>query len=201
MEKKDRIEELVVRFTVQKVLTDENIDLIATRAMEIIEKESADTTFLNGLQAQLKEVKKKLKNLMTAIEQGMITSTPKERLEELELDKNDIETQIAREEIKKPLLTKERMMYWLVSFKSGDINDMDYRRRVIDTLVNSVYVYDDGDKGRRIVFAFNISGQNTATISCSDIACSAPPKGANPNTFFIVKHCFGFVLILEDVDA
>jgi DNA invertase Pin-like site-specific DNA recombinase len=175
VEKKDWIEELVVRFTVQKVLTDENIDLIATRAMEIIEKESADTTFLDGLQAQLKEVKKKLKNLMTAIEQGMITSTTKERLEELELEKNDIETQIAREEIKKPLLTKERIMYWLVSFKSGDINDVDYRRRVIDTLVNSVYVYDDGEKGRRIVFTFNISGQNTATISCSDIACSAPP--------------------------
>jgi hypothetical protein len=33
----------------------------------------------------------------------MITSTTKDRIEELELDKNDIETQIAREEIKKPL--------------------------------------------------------------------------------------------------
>ena len=92
-------------------------------------------------------------------------------------------------------------MFWLLSFKSGDVNDVEYQRRVVDTLVNSVYVYDDGDKGRRIVFTFNISGQNTATISCSDIACSAPPNSANPNTLFIVKHCFGFVLILEDVDA
>lgn len=175
VEKKDWIEELVVRFTVQQVLTDENIDRIATRAMEIIEKESTDTTYLDNLQAQLKEIKKKLKNLVAAIEQGMITPTTKERLEELELEKNNIETQIAREEIKKPLLTKERIMYWLISFKSGDINDVEYRRRVIDTLVNSVYVYDDGEKGRRIVFTFNISGQNTATISCSDIACSAPP--------------------------
>ena len=91
--------------------------------------------------------------------------------------------------MKKPLLTKERIMYWLYSFKSGDIDDMGYRRRVIDTLVNSVYVYDEGDKGRRIIFAFNISGQNTATLSCSDIACIAPPwrvdkKDVNP--FFLV---------------
>lgn len=56
---------------------------------------------------------------MTAIEQGMITSTTKERLEELELEKNDVDGQIAREEMKKPLLTKERIMYWLVSSKSG----------------------------------------------------------------------------------
>ena len=137
---------------------------------------------------------------MTAIEEGIITSTTKSRLEELETEKNEIEGRIAREEMKKPLLTKDRIVYWLLSFKSGDIQDTEYQRRVIDTLVNSVYVYDDGDKGRKLVLAFNISGQNTATISCSDIACSAPPKGANPNTLFFVKHCFGFVLILEDID-
>ena len=199
IEKKDWIEELVVRYTVQEVLTDENIDLIATRAMEIIEKESADTTYLDGLQGELKEVQKKIKNIMTAIEQGIITSTTKDRLEELETEKNEIEGRIAREEMKKPLLTKERIQYWLVSFKSGNINDNEYRRRVIDTLVNSVYVYDDGDNGRRIVLTFNVSGQNTATISCSDIACSAPPNSANPNSFFFVKHCFGFVFIVEDV--
>lgn len=179
VEKKDWLEETVVSFTVQQVLTDENIDRIATKAMEIIEKESADTTYLDGLQAELKEVKKKLKNLMNAIEQGMITSTTKERLEELEQEKNDVESRIAREEMKKPLLTKERIMYWLTSFKSGNVSSVEYRRRVIDTLVNSVYVYDDGDKGRRLLFTFNLSGQNTATLSCSDIERLAPPIKAD----------------------
>lgn len=28
---------------------------------------------------------------------------------------------------------------------------------------------------------------------------SPPPKGANPNSLFFVKHCFGFVLIVEEV--
>ena len=199
VEKKEWIEELVTRFTVERVLTDENIELIATRAMEIIEKESADTSYVDGLREQVKDIKKKIRNLMTAIEQGIITSTTKERLEELETQKNEVEGQIAREEMKKPLLTKERIMYWLLSFKSGDVTNREYQRRVIDTLVNSVYVYDEGDKGRRIVFTFNISGQNTATLSCSDIACSAPPKGANPNTLFFIKHCFGFVMIIEEV--
>ena len=136
---------------------------------------------------------------MTAIEQGIITPSTKERMDELELEKNEIEGRIASEEMKKPLLTKERIMYWLYSFKSGNIDDVEYKRRVIDTLVNSVYVYDEGDKGRRIVFTFNISGQNTATLSCSDIACFAPPNSANPNTLFFVKHCFGFVMNIEEV--
>lgn len=199
VEKKDGIEELVVRYTVQKVLTDENIDRIATKAMEIIEKESADTTYLNGLYNELKDIKKKIKNLMTAIEQGIITPSTKERMNELELQKNEVEGKIACEEIKKPLLTKERIMYWLLSFKNGDVTDREYQRRIIDTLVNSVYVYDEGDKGRKIVITFNLSGQNTATLSCSDIACFAPPKGANPNTLFFVRHCFGLVMIIEEV--
>ncbi|MEG0252440.1 MAG: recombinase family protein, partial [Christensenellaceae bacterium] len=112
---------------------------------------------------------KKIKNLMAAIEQGIITSTTKERLEELEQEKRDTKCRIAKEEIKKPLLSKERIAYWLTSFKSGDIHDVDYQQRVIDTLVNSVFVYDTDNGGREIVLTFNISGSNTLTIKGSDI--------------------------------
>ena len=175
-EKKDWIENFVVQFAVQNVLTDDNIDRIATKAMEIIEKESADTAYLDGLHAELKDIQKKIKNIITALENGVASTAATDRLSELENEKNEIEGQIAREEMKKPLLTKERIMYWLHSFRSGDINDIEYKRRVIDTLVNSVYLFDDGDGGRKIVFTFNLSGQNTATISCSDISCFAPPK-------------------------
>lgn len=175
-EKKDWIEEVAVRYTVEKVLTDENIKLIAKKAMEIIEKESADTTYLEGLRDQLKDIQKKIRNLVSAIEQGIISSTTKERLDELEQEKSEVEGLIAREEMKKPLLNEERIRYWLTSFKSGDIRDKEYQRRVIDTLVNSLYVYDEDDGGKRIVFTFNISGNNTATLTSSDIERYAPPR-------------------------
>ena len=165
--------------------------------MELIEKELQDTSVLIGLQERLKETNKRIKNLMSAIEQGIITPTTKERLEELEEERRDLEGQIAREEMKKPLLTKERIIYWLESFKRGNIKDVEYQRRIIDTLVNSVYVYDDGDKGRKLVLTFNISGNNTLTISSSDIERTAPPYCANPSSIFFVKHCFGFVFILR----
>lgn len=133
-ERKGWIEKLVVRYTVRNVLTDENIALIAKRAMEIIEKESADTTYLDGLNAELKDVQKK-KNLVSAIEQGIITSATKDRLDEMEQEKSDIEGRIAREEMKKPLLNENRIRYRLTLFKSRNVDDEDYQRRVIDTLV------------------------------------------------------------------
>lgn len=195
VEKKEWLERTVVEFTVQQVLTDENIEKISTRAMELIEKELQDTSILIGLQERLKETNKRIKNLMSAIEQGIITPTTKERLEELEEERRDLEGQIAREEMKKPLLTKERIMYWLESFKRGDIEDVEYQRRIIDTLVNSVYVYDDGDKGRKLVLTFNISGNNTLTISSSDIERTAPPDSSYSNPILYGKG-FGYVFFI-----
>ena len=90
-------------------------------------------------------------------------------------------------------------MYWLTSFKSGDIQDVEYQRRIIDTLVNSIFVYDEDNGGRKIVLTFNVSGNNTLTISGSDIEGITPPNSANPNSLFFVKHCFGFVLNIEEV--
>ena len=184
VEKKEWLEQLVVKFTVKTVLTDENIELIATRAMELIEKELQDTSVLIGLQGMLKDCNKKIKNLMSAIEQGIITPTTKDRLEELEQERRDLECQIAKEEMKKPLLSKERIIYWLTSFKSGDIRDIEYQQRIIDTLVNSIFVYDDDNGGRKIVLTFNVSGSNTLTITSSDIEGIAPLKLNKSNSVY-----------------
>ena len=176
-ERKDWLERVVVQYTVEKVLTPENIDLIATNAVALIEKEAADNTLRIGYEKELKDVQKRIKNLLDLMEQGIFTESTKERLLELESRRKDLERNIARENAKKPHLSKERIIYWLTSFKSGNIESEDYRRRVIDTLVNSVYVFDSDDgKGRKIVFTFNISGENTATLTVSDIECFGVPK-------------------------
>ncbi len=197
-ERKDWIEQFVVETTVREVLTDERIDMIAEKAVEIIEKEAAENTVLPILKASLSDVNKRLNNLMSAIEMGVVTATTKERVLELEGEKADIEKRIAHEQAKKPALTKERIAFWLYSFRNGDVKDPTYQRRVIDTLVNSVYVYDSPDgKGREFLFTFNISGSNSIRIKSSDIKSLTPPFRANPNTFFFGKNVFGFTCKVE----
>ena len=200
-EKKDWIEDFVVRHTVQTVLTDENIDMIATKAMEIINKESQDKSVLEALQGQLKDTEKRLNNILDLMEQGIATATTKDRLLELENRKEDLIKQIAVESTKKPFLTKERIMYWLESFKNGNVDDPAFKRRVIDTLVNSVYVYDtNGGNGRRFVFTWNLSENHTSTVNVSDIDGTPPPETAYPNQFFIIgEFVFGCVYEIEDI--
>ena len=199
-EKKLPLEEFVVRHTVETVLTDETIERVATKAMELIEKDFADTSFLSGLKANLSETEKRINNLMKAIEQGILTETTKARLEELENDKRTLIGEIAAEEMKKPTITKDHIIYWLESFRQGDINDENYRRHIVDTLVNSIYVYDNPDGGRKFVFTFNVSGENTNVVEGSSIDGFSALNESNSNpTFFFVDHVFGFVLTVERI--
>lgn len=200
-EHKEWLENFVVRHTVEKVLTDENIELISTKAMEIINKESEDKSVLEGLQADLKDTEKRLKNILDLMEQGIATESTKGRLLDLEAKKENLITQIAREETKKPFLTKERIIFWLETFKNGNVDSPDFKRKIIDALVNSVHVYDiNGGKGRRFVFTFNLSANNTSTVNVSDIADYAPPYNAYSNQFFIIgEFVFGCVYEIEDI--
>ena len=200
-EKKEPLEEFIVKHTVDTVLTDENIDLIATKAMELIEKDFANTSFLAGLQENLKETDKRINNLLKAIEQGIITETTKARLEELENDRKVLVEKIGAEELKKPLLSKERIQFWLYSFKNGSIEDDNYKRLIVDTLINSVYIYDTPGGGRKVVFTFNTSGQNTSTVEGSSIVGLTALYQSNLNHgFFFVNHVFGFIVDVKEIE-
>ena len=202
-EKKDWLEAFVVKHTVDVVLTDENIEDISTKAAALYEKECADTRLQVSLEQSLDDVSVRLKNILDLMEQGIATASTKDRLLELEEQKQDLEIQLDRERRKKPTLTKERISHWLMSFRGGDIHDPEYRRKVIDTLLNSVYIYDtDDNNGRRFVLTFNLSENYTATLTLSDLSdtvCSGVPKHSNPN-LLPIGETFGFVVFLNNLN-
>ena len=170
--KKDWIEQLVVQQTKAVVLQDEAIKRIA-KAVVALQKQGNNVLPL--LEKQLKQTEKGIENMLNAIQQGIVTSSTKARLEELEHTKKELEINILQEKIQKPMLTEEQVIFWIGRFKDGDIHDSRYRRDLIDIFVNAVYVYDD-----RIVFTFNVKdGARTVTledIQSSDLAECAPPK-------------------------
>ena len=44
---------------------------------------------------------------------------------------------------KSELCPWEEIVEWISKYKYGNINDLDYRKEIIDTFVNSVFVYDE----------------------------------------------------------
>ena len=51
---------LIIRYTIEKVLTDENIDRIASRVIQLAEKEFNDKTLLHNLRQQQKDIDKRI---------------------------------------------------------------------------------------------------------------------------------------------
>lgn len=168
--KKDWIERLVVLHTIQNVLQDNVIEDIADRLVALQEREAVDNATLKYLEGSLSETEKSLKNILAAIEQGIITETTKNRLTELEEQKSNIKAEIAKENIARRIVTKPQIIYWISSFKGGNIESEEYCQRLIDTFVNSVFVFDD-----RIVITYNYSGDNN-TVTVSDLDLSSPPQ-------------------------
>ena len=91
----------------------------------IIDKEN---TTLPLLKKQLSETEKSINNMLDAIQQGIITSSTKKRLEDLEIQKKEIEINIAQESIKKPMLTKDQVVFWFERLRKIDITDIKHRK-------------------------------------------------------------------------
>lgn len=108
--KKGWIEQLVVQDTVNYVLQDEEIARIAKMLIALQERED---TALPLLRKELEETDKGLKNIADAIQQGIITNTTKQRLEELESLKSEIEVKILQTELQQIILTEEKIVFWI----------------------------------------------------------------------------------------
>ena len=80
---------------------------------------------------------------MNAIQAGAFNASVKRRLDEMEETKEKLELSIVKEEIRKPQFTREQIQFYILQFRKVDLNTLEGRRRLIDSFVNSVVVYDD----------------------------------------------------------
>ena len=105
---------------------------------------------------------------------------------DVEWTKEEILVNIQTAERQKPKLTREQMTAWFEQFRHGDPANRDFQKRLIDTFVNAVYVFDD-----KLVLTYNYQ-HGTQTISLDEIASAlssdfdgdAPPNKVWTNTYF-----------------
>ena len=157
------LENAVVNATMAKVMDDNFVEYIADAVMDLQGKESSE---LPALRKQLEETERGITNMLNAIQMGIINQSTKQRLDELEERKKDIELHIIQEEIKKPLLSREDVTFWICRFRKLDVSKLDERRRLIDSFVNSVTIFDD-----HILITFNYKEGETR-LDFSDIESS-----------------------------
>ena len=133
--------------------------------------------------------------MLNAIQAGILTSSTKERLEQLEETKRELEARIAEEKLAKPKVTEEFIRFWLLRFRKLDMSLKDQRQALVDTFINAIYLYDD-----KVLITFNYKeGTQTVTFgeatevasegNGSDLDCIPAPKRQ------LLKKAFFFLLL------
>ena len=101
---------------------------------------------------------------------GILTSSTKERLEALEDQRKELQARIAEERLAKPKMKEEFVRFWLLRFRKLDMSLKDQRQALVDTFINSIYLYDD-----KVLITFNYK-EGTQTITFEE-AAQAASKG------------------------
>ena len=155
-EAKDFIEWYITEQTVQYVLAPERIEKIAGRVVDKY-KESFSADMIKDYEKKLTDLEREYSKLADAL----VNTTSKKMIETINSKASLIEIQI--EDIKgelqnlysyyKKVPKKEEIVAWLKSFCSGDVMDNEFRRRIIDVLVNAIYLFDN-----KVVIYYNVKG-------------------------------------------
>lgn len=174
--RRDWIEQKIAEVTKQYIMQDDVIQWLVDGYDNFLKLHRKDS-LLMAAEEELDSVKKAIKNVMSAIEQGIITPTTKERLVELENERRCLEATVAIERAALVDIPKEKIQFWLESFRSGDAMDKKYQAKLIDAFIQAVYLYD---QELRVVFNFT-KNDNEATIPFEDVdaLCTAgAPEGS-----------------------
>ncbi|WP_413778074.1 recombinase family protein [Caproicibacterium sp. XB1] len=176
--RKEVIESAVLDFTVNYVLSDEVCNALADMAHAESMKESGNKETIAAIKHQQLKNKAELDNMLNAIKAGIFTKSTKELLEQLEHEKDFLAEQL--EEAKffnSEALSKEAVSKWLSQFKKGNVNDVVFCHRLIETFINAVYVYDNGT----VTVTYNWDSENEHKIPFSDLkqSSSAAPTPRN----------------------
>lgn len=147
--KKDLLENLVIDTTLKIFNTPENISRISEKIMEINKERVIKESEINHLTKEKNNIKKAIDNLLDCMEQGIISTSTKERLERLEKQLEAVNNRIIMEKTNKTFqITQEDIIKYIKKALKHNIPF------IVRTLIKNVVLYDD-----KIEIYFNYTDQ------------------------------------------
>ena len=166
------------------------MESIIAKVMELQDREN---TNLPLYEKQLRDAESGIQNMLNAIQAGILTSSTKERLEQLEETKRELEARIAEEKLAKPKIKEEFIRFWLMRFRKLDMTQPEQRQALVDTFINAIYLYDD-----KVLITFNYK-EGTETVAfgeavkaekSSDMSARGAPDIERQIVRFGVLFCY-----------
>ena len=141
--RKDVLEDFVINFLMDHVLSGPEIERIADAVMEYQRKQQ-DSSPLRAMESELRETERKISNTNRAIAEGIFTSSTIIMLQDLEKTAASLRLSIeSRKYAEGKLLDRDFVLFFLTQFSTMNRLDPHDRKVLIRVFLNSIYVYDD----------------------------------------------------------
>lgn len=192
--RQDWIEGIVLREIKRILHNDELVEFIAENTYRYYMEQNAAEEELRIIRGKLAEVDAAINNIVKAVEAGMFNAALKNRMDELEAQREALLTASADIEITQAFkLTKDHILFFLLEFRKFNFEDKECQKRLVSTFVNAIYLYDD-----KIILTFNYSGDSrTVTLAEVDavteggvFGCCAPWSAKKKTTPYGVVFLF-----------
>ena len=98
----------------------------------------------------------------------------------LKTRKKTLEGELYQEELDHPVVSEEQILHALYHYKSLNISTKEGKQRLVDSFVNSIYLYDD-----RYVITFNYKNKSK-TVTFEEIESSSLTSKASPKNRLVI---------------
>lgn len=150
----DYIESKVLNAVLKILYDDSALEHIADAVWEYYKSQQADDETKKSLESELAEIQKATANIMKAIEAGIFNDATKKRMDELDAQRIEIESELAGIELQQTIkITRDYVLFYLMELRKGDAKSPSFQKRLIDVFINAIFLYDDG----RITITCNYS--------------------------------------------
>ena len=142
--KKDTLEAYVV-FFLSELFKDSSVRImIAQKCFEYHKNNSENyEEYAESIKASIADVDKRLNNIMKAIEDGIYNETTKQRMEDLENQKEMLNNELLTIETRKKNQIQLSDILKYIDTIAFDMKSAESRQIVLDYLVDKIYVFDD----------------------------------------------------------
>ena len=166
---KSSLEETVISFVLDHVLSDDQINKTADAVMSL-QAEELKSSPLSAMESEYREIIRKIDNINNAIAAGIWNTSTSAKLKSLEDSSETLRASIETLKYSQAQLQdRDRVLFFLHQFAKRDRSDPLLRQHIIDTFINSVYVYDD-----HLIVVIN-NGDGNQRVPLSDL----PPEGSD----------------------
>lgn len=187
--RKEVLEAKVIDLVMDVVLAEENLKTSINTVIKQQEEELKSSP-LASMEAEYAEINKQIDNINNAIAAGIWNSSTSAKLKTLEDSSETLRVSIETLRYSQAqLMDPKRVEFFLKRFLKGDRTDPNFCRHVIETFINSVYVFDNhldvvtNNCDGNIRFPLeDLPDEFDADLSGSDNVGSGVPIVTHPNT-------------------